>query len=77
MKVNVKLYGRLRDRVPREQKGKAELSLAATATVADALAELGIDDPVLVAVNEMHESAESHQLNDGDKIAIFELTAGG
>lgn len=78
MKVNVKLYGPLRDQLPKENKGKAELDLPDGATVGDALVALKLTHRIVMsAVNDAHESEESHPLADGDRLAIFEAVAGG
>ena len=78
MNINVKLYGALRDRLPKEQKGKTVLELSEGATVADAMATLGMANAVvLAAVNEAHETEEDHVLIDGDRLTFFEMAAGG
>ena len=76
MKITVKLYGGLRDLVEAEKKGLTTLDLPAASTVQMVLDLLGITHHVLFAVNEEQESAD-YELNDGDKITIFEAMAGG
>lgn len=75
--VHIKLYGGLRDKISAEKKGRTTLTLPANSTVQTAIDTIGIKRPVLVAVNEAHESAATYALSDGDKLAIFEFTAGG
>lgn len=75
--VHVKLYGGLRDYVSAEKRGKVSLTLQPATTVKDLLASLGIEHPVLVAINSEHESEPTTPLQDGDHLAIFEFTAGG
>ena len=77
MDVEVRLYGSLRDLVSAEKKGRTKLSLSDASTVQQLLTTLGIDRPVLVAVNAIHEAAPTHQLMAGDRVTIFEFAAGG
>ena len=78
MKVNVKLLGRFRDRLPAEQKGRGTVALGPEATVFDALTQLGIEKyPLMFAINGAHEVSESSPLADGDQLIIFEMAAGG
>ena len=77
IEIQVRLYGRLRDALPRAQKGRGTLAVAAGATVGDVLTTLGIKSNVMVAVNGGHEAEGEHPLHDGDQLVIFEPTAGG
>lgn len=75
--VHVHLHGILRDKLPRDARGRTDLSLPPTATVADVLAHFDIDRLVTIAVNEEVELDETHPLNDGDEVEIFRVAAGG
>lgn len=75
--IHLRLHGRLRDALPPAQKGRTTLSLPPGATVADALAAVGLDDDVLIAINETHESHITHLLADGDEVSLFLPAAGG
>lgn len=78
MNINIRLYGTLRDKLPKEQKGKGILTLEAMATIADALRQLDIvPGEVLVALNEEHESREDSVLAEGDTLTVFTHVAGG
>lgn len=77
MQINVKLYGSLRDYLPREQRGKTTLDLSSGAVVQDVLDMLEISHPVIVAINEEQDSDISAQLQAGDTVMFFELAAGG
>ncbi len=77
MKVNIRLYGLLRDVLPAEKKGRDLLDLAEGSTVQDALCLVGIRRPVITAVNELHEATLDHVLQDGDQMVVFIQAAGG
>lgn len=78
MKVYVRLLGRFRDRLPKEQKGHGSVVVDADATVRDVLAQLGIEKyPLMFAINGQHEVSEASTLSDGDLLTIFEMAAGG
>ncbi len=77
MTVAVKLYGPLRDLISAEKKGRTSLPIEQAPTVAHLLSSLGIDRPVLVAVNNIHEATLDHALKEGDKVIVFDMTAGG
>ena len=75
MIIHVRLYGSLRDLVA--GNGRVTLTLPAGVTVADLKAQLGITRPVIVACNDQHETADSHTLQDGDRVAFFSVMGGG
>lgn len=55
MEISVRLYGTLREQLPKEQKGRGTLTLEEGTTIEAALEQLGIDaEQVLFAVNEAH-----------------------
>ncbi len=77
MKIKVKFFASLRDRI-----GRAEESLdieGSSVTVADVwskVAEEPIPDGVLIAVN-MEYTDGSHSLSEGDEVAFFPPVTGG
>ncbi len=77
MKIKVKFFASLRDRI-----GRAEESLdfdSASVTVADVwsrVAEESIPDGILIAVN-MEYTDDSHSLSEGDEVAFFPPVTGG
>lgn len=77
MQVKVRLFGSMRDLLPPEKRGKTTLKLSQGAIVQDVLDHLGIDDYVIVSVNNEQESDSQTSLNAGDSILIFEAAAGG
>ena len=77
MLIELRLYGPLRDYLPKEQRGKGQLELSEGATVDDAITALGVTHPVLAAVNAAHESEFEMVLREGDTLTLFEQSAGG
>ena len=75
--VAVTLYGRLRDYLPREKRGKTEFPAGEVQTVGAVLAALGIEESVMVAVNAAQEVALDHPVADGDRVLVFAPVAGG
>ena len=77
MKIKVKFFASLRDRI-----GRSEESLdleSASVTVADVwskVAEESIPDGVLIAVN-MEYTDGGHSLSEGDEVAFFPPVTGG
>jgi len=67
----------LREKLPREAKGKTTLELAPGARVQDLLNHFDIQRLVGVAVNEEVEVAPDHPLKAGDQVEIFRIAAGG
>jgi sulfur carrier protein ThiS len=76
MKVNVTLHGILRDRLPRQAKGKTTLTLAPGATVANVMQELGLKQTVTAAVNGAQVETD-YVLQDGDTLQMFRVVGGG
>ena len=77
MQINVRLFGSLRHRVPRENRGKTTVDIAPNALVQDVLDIYDIDEYVIVAVNDEQESDNQSPLQSGDTVMIFEASAGG
>jgi thiamine biosynthesis protein ThiS len=77
MEINIQLYSILRDKLPTDAKGRAVLHLEEGTTLADLLAELGIERRVVIGVNGAHVADTSHELKDGDKVKIFSSVSGG
>lgn len=79
MQVRVKLMASLRNQVPPEARGAAQLELEPGATVTTALEKLSIPSAHvhLVMINGSAEPERNHPLNDGDELVIFPPVAGG
>jgi thiamine biosynthesis protein ThiS len=77
LKVHLRLYSILREKLPPEAKGRAVLHLNEKATIADLLEELNITRRVVISLNGVHEADRWRQLKDGDEIKIFSSISGG
>lgn len=78
MRVFLRLYGPLRDKLPRENRGRKWLELSDSATVAEALASVEIDwEDVLWAINEEHDSDPERLLVENQELSVFTPVAGG
>jgi molybdopterin converting factor small subunit len=78
MQVQVRLFSRFRECLPREARGQAVLDLPDGTTVADVLAHFTIDDPVkLITVNGRREGNPQRSLAEGDVLHIFPPVVGG
>jgi sulfur carrier protein ThiS len=77
MRVTVVLHSYLREKLPPETRGRAELELPAGSRVADVFARLGLPDKVAWAVNGQLERNPDIILQDGDELRVFRQGAGG
>lgn len=84
MDVEVKLFAGLRDRFPREQRGRSHLELAPGTTLGDLLKKLKVPprQAQMTLVNGLQVPRtpgvrEACVLKDGDVVAIFPPVAGG
>lgn len=79
MQVQVYLFSVLRKHLPPgSERGQATVTLPDGATVADLVAQLGIDRRVrLVVVNGVHDQNHQRLLEDGDQIKLFPTMVGG
>lgn len=77
MNVSVKLYGTLRDKLPREQRGRAVMALSADTTILDLLAQLNIAPTANVSLNDQHKIDLTQSLQEGDRLIVFTHAAGG
>lgn len=77
MEIHLQLYSILREKLPKDAKGRAVLQLDEGATLADLLDKLGIERRVVISVNGAHESDKSRRLHDGDVVKIFSSVSGG
>ncbi len=77
MKIQVRLHGALRDKLPSEAKGVTVLDVGEETAVSAIPAHLNIKSHIQIACNdEIIENLET-RLRDGDKIDIFRPAAGG
>jgi sulfur carrier protein ThiS len=82
MKITLKLYATLRDYLPVEQLGVADLQLDESGTVPDALAAVGVPlgQAHIVLLNGRHvlrPDIPTRSLRDGDVLAVFPAIGGG
>jgi len=77
MEIQLQLYSILRDKLPREARGRTVLDMSDGARLEDILTELDIRRNVVVAVNGEHEKDMSRRLADGDEVKIFSSVGGG
>jgi len=78
MVVQVKLFSRFRQLLPREARGEAEVQLPEGATIALLMEQLGVEGRVqLVSVNDQPEPDRGRVLHDGDRVRVFPFGVGG
>lgn len=76
MQINVTLVGSLRDKLPKAAKGKTTLFLPDDATVADAIAQLGLSNTISAGIGGLAVD-HSHRLQPGDELQLFRQLGGG
>ena len=76
MEINVTLHGILRDYLPRKAKGKTTLNVPEGTTIDDVIQQLEIKQNVSAAVNGV-EVETGHVLQEGEKLDMFRVIAGG
>jgi sulfur carrier protein ThiS len=78
MVVQVKLFSRFRQLLPREARGEAAVQVPDGTTVAGLLEQLGVQGRVqLVSVNDEPEPDRERVLSDGDRVRVFPFGVGG
>jgi molybdopterin converting factor small subunit len=77
MRVRVVLYSYLREKLPAEAKGRAEIELAEGSTAGDLFRVLNLPNGAAWAVNGTLERDLSKALADGDEVRVFRQGAGG
>jgi sulfur carrier protein ThiS len=76
LEIKVTLHGILRDYLPREAKGKANLDLPDGASIAEVVQQLKIKQTVTAAVDGV-QVEPSYVLKAGDNLQLFRMIAGG
>lgn len=80
MNIEVRLFAQLRKYLPRgSSQGSARIDMPDGATIADALAELGIPASAanMTLVDGSHEANVRQRLKDGCTLSVFPPMAGG
>ena len=76
MEVKITLHGILRDYLPRQVKGRTNLTVPDGTSVADLVAQLDIKQTVSAVANGT-EVETDYVLQDNDDLQLFRLIAGG
>ena len=77
MRIQVILYSYLRERLPVEANGRAELELPEGSPVAAVFERLDLPRQVAWAVNGVAQRDFGLVLHDGDEVRVFRQGAGG
>ena len=84
MRIHVRLFANLRDRLPSGARGQGEVELDEGASLADLIERLEIPDPqaqmVLIDGQQLRRQAggrEERVLQDGETVSIFPPVSGG
>jgi sulfur carrier protein ThiS len=77
MQVKVVLFGMLRERLAKETRGRLTVELPEAATIADLVAALGIQVPVVCSLNGVIERDFSIILQEDDEAQLFQPAGGG
>jgi molybdopterin converting factor small subunit len=80
MDIEVRLFAQLRKYLPRDSsQGSTRIHMPDGATIADALAELGIPAGAahMTLVDGLHEANIRQRLKDGCTLSVFPPMAGG
>ncbi len=78
MRVKVKLFGPLRDRLPPEKRQlPIEVEIAEGGTVQDVAEQLGIGDIGFIVLINDQEGHRNKRLTEGDVVSFFPPLAGG
>jgi molybdopterin converting factor small subunit len=77
LKVKVVLHSYLREKLPPEAKGRAELDFPPGALISDLFTRLDLPIHVAWSLNNHLEHDLSTPLSDGDEVRVFRQGAGG
>jgi sulfur carrier protein ThiS len=77
MRVNVVLYGMLRERLAKETRGRLTVELPEGSRLADLRSHLDIQSQVGCSINGQIERDPQRVLQDGDEVHLFQSIGGG
>jgi sulfur carrier protein ThiS len=77
LNCKVILHAILREKLPPETHGRAELEIADGSTIKDVIAKLGLPPGCLCAVNEQIDKNMDRTIQDGDVLRFFRASSGG
>jgi len=77
LNCKVILHAILRDKLPPEARGKADIDMPEDSTIRDVIVKLDLPAGCLCAVNEKIEKKFDTRLKDGDVLRFFRASSGG
>jgi molybdopterin converting factor small subunit len=77
LKIDVRLFGIMRDRIPNAHSGNLTVEMTKGKSVADLRTQLDLADLVGLAVNENVAEDNSLVLKDGDQVHLYTAIGGG
>lgn len=77
MNCKVILHAILREKLPPEAHGRANIEISDGSTVRDVITKLGLPDGCQCAVNEQIEKNMNRRIQDGDVLRFFRASSGG
>ncbi len=77
MRIQVILYSYLREKLPPDANGRAELELPEGSPVAAVFEQLSLPRQVAWAINGVAQRDFDLELHDGDEVRVFRQGAGG
>ena len=77
MRLKVVLFGLYREKLPKQARGEADLDVPEATTVAEVLAQLGLNMGVMCVLNGQTELDKAHILQEGDRLQVIPPVGGG
>jgi len=77
LNCKVVLYALLRDRLPKDAHGRANLELPEDSTVRDVILKLELPPGCVCVVNDQIERDLDHHLRNDDELRFFRASSGG
>ncbi len=77
MNCKVILHAILREKLPLEAQGRADVEIAEGSTIRDVILRLGLPPGCQCAVNEQIEKNLDRRIEDGDVLRFFRASSGG
>ena len=77
MIINLTFYGLLREKLPRESRGKVAIDLPEGSTIRQVISKLDLTGQLVFSVNGQITYDQTFPLKDGDEMSIFNPTGGG
>lgn len=77
MIIHITLFGVLREKLAKENRGRIRLELPDRSALQDAKKALGIEISVLCVLNGVNQRDLTTPLKDGDEVSFFQAIGGG